>query len=880
MVANRRKVISLQPVSAPVFMKLTYRIAFLLGGGLLITLLIGLNTYYSTERLVTMNDQVTRTHRVLQQTEQIQARLTNLGNDLRGHLLSANPYFKADFERNTRAMLAQLRQLRAETHDDPGQQARLRKIEALLHAKVRLSAPLLADSLPGDRLTKLDSVKSFLDLSEQSATLLVAAENEQRALLDRRVAEGQRLARYALLSSLLAAALALGMIIGAISLLYRTLGSRTRLNRQLRESEQRLKQILEVVPVSVFVLDADGRFFYANQAAFDLFGDQIRPSAPGEAIQIFDAFRFPTGEPYPDAERPMLRAMRGEAGRVDDMEIRVGDRSLLILTSASPIFDSEGNIQYVVSSSVDITERLRSQQRLQEAKELAEQAARMKENFLANMSHEIRTPLNAIIGFSNLLEGTPLTAEQNEFVQSVRTAGKNLLTIVNDILDLSKIEAGMLQLEQIPFSLAALTDSVRVMLQPAAAEKGILLDVGTDPDLPPVVLGDPTRLTQILLNLAGNSIKFTERGRVSVRLDRLRPEADRAWVRISVQDTGIGIAPDMLPHIFERFRQESDFTTRHYGGSGLGLNIVKSLTDLQGGRVWVERTSAAGTLFIVELPYALAPDSALGDLLPDGEGTALQGQKRRLLVVEDNVMNQKLAVAVLNRLGYESAVAENGQKALELLAGPPFDAILMDIQMPVMDGYETTRRIRTELRSNVPIIAMTAHALVGERDKCLRVGMNDFIAKPFQMDELRRTLRKYLVHAEAVPAPEGAPTAAEPASFDLTYLRTLTGDDPEALAELLAAYLEQTPTQLDALRQALAGGDTAALRQTAHTMKASVQMLGMDEATALLVRIQELAGAGTDVAVLEPVVREFLEKAEVELPRIRAAWQGLQQPTG
>ena len=855
-------------------MNLNNRIALLLGSGVLITLLIGLNTYRSTQRLVTMNDQVVRTHLVLQELEQVQARLTNLDNDLRGHLLSDNPYFKSDFQRNADRLTEQLRGLRDLTNDRPEQQRRLAGIETRVQAKYRLAAPILADALVSDRLARLDSLKRFLELSDDAAALLSEAEEEDRALLDRQVANGQELANWALLLSLMAAGVATTLIVWAIFLLYKTLGNRTRLARQMQESEQRLKQFLEVVPIAVFVTDAQGKFYYANQAAVDLFGEQIRADSYQHILRKIEVYRFPSGEPYPDEERPLYRALHGQTGLVDDMELRVGNRSTLLLSSARPVYDADGTIQYVVSSSLDITDRHRSQLRLQEAKEMAEQAARVKENFLANMSHEIRTPLNAILGFSNLLELTPLNADQSDYVHAVRTAGKNLLTIVNDILDLSKIEAGMLQLETIPFSIASLVDSLHMMLQPSAAEKGITLRVRTDPALPPVVLGDPTRLTQILLNLAGNSIKFTERGSVSVSVELRSHDAERVWVRLAVEDTGIGIAPHMLPHIFERFRQESDFTTRHYGGSGLGLNIVKSLADMQGGRVWVEHTSEAGSLFVVELPYAVAPENSLSELTPLGDQEAVPDESFRLLVVEDNVMNQKLAVAVLNRLGFRSEVAENGQKALEKLRERSYDVVLMDIQMPIMDGYETTRLIRNELRSDVPIIAMTAHALVGEREKCLRAGMNDFIAKPFQLDELRRVLRKYLASSLTLPGAETAANPAPPAAFDLSYLTTITGDDPEALAELLGAFLDQTPAQLSALRDALARSDGPGLGRAAHAMKASVQMLGLQNTTAQLVDIQQRAAQpDADVPALAPLVRDVSATLERELPAIEAAWR-------
>lgn len=854
-------------------MKLNSRIALLLGCGLLITVLIGVNAYRITRRLVTTNEQVVQTHLVLQQTQRIQAQLTNLDNNVRAYLLSDNPYFKADFERTALGMGRQLRTLQSLTVGNQSQQERLRTVDRLFHAKVRLSAPLLADKLLDNRMARLDSVKRFLELSERARFFLVGMEAEERTRLAGQVAQSQRSATAALVSSLLGAALALTLIVWAITLLYNTLGSRTRLNRQLQENEQRLKQFLEAVPVSVSVVDATGKLFYSNQAAVALFGDQLLTDSYPDLLSSIQTYRFPGGELYPPEERPLLRAMRGETSQVDDMEIRTAGRSFLVMSSARPVFDSDGTLRYVVSSSIDITETNLSRQRMQEAKELAERAALVKENFLANMSHEIRTPLNAILGFSNLLETTPLSAEQQEFVHSLRTAGKNLLTIVNDILDLSKIEAGMLQLESIPFSIASLADSIRIMLLPAALDKDLRLRIETDPILPPVVLGDPTRLTQILLNLTGNAIKFTEKGSVQMHIETMDISETTVRVRFTVKDTGIGIAVEELPHIFERFRQESNFTTRHYGGSGLGLSIVKSLVGILGGRLRVHSTPGEGSLFEVDLTYAIAHDTYKETLLPGPNQGLSENQSVTVLVVEDNPMNQKLAVAVLNRLGYESVVAENGERALYLLGQLSFDIILMDIQMPVMDGYETTRHIRNRLRNTVPIIAMTAHALAGEREECFRVGMNGFIPKPFQMEELQQTIRTHLPTVPTVLPrlePDEIPAPA-PAGFRLDYLRDITANDPVALAELLDAYLNHTPSQLHELRQAMDSGDLTALKRAVHSLKAPAQMLGMDEATRFLIETETRLAAGDGLSTVRPLLEMALALIDETLPAIREA---------
>ncbi len=848
-------------------MNLTRRITLIVTLGLLITGLIGINAYRTTRKLVRLNNKVIHTHLVLQQVQQLRASLINLDNNLRGHLLTDNTYFKADFYRNVQSLTGQFNSLQELTGDNSQQQKRLAVFQALFQTKLVRSKALFAKDEISKGMARLDSIQGLLNLGEQLQTILDRIEIEEKRLLDARAAESAESASHATLSSLVGAITALAMILWAIYLLFQTLKNMTRLNKQLVESEQQAKRFLDTVPISVAIFDKEGRFYYANQAAFDMFGDVAGSISYEETLKAIQLYRYPANEPYPAHERPAYRALRGETVRVDDIEFRLGDKAIQLLSSASPVYDADGVLQYVVSSSVDISERVQSHRRLEEAKELAEQAAGLKESFLANMSHEIRTPLNAMLGFSNLLETTPLTAEQQEFVQFIRTAGKNLLIIVNDILDISKIEAGMLQLETIPFSVRSLAVSVQTMFQAVAAEKGLYLQVEIDPTLPPVVLGDPTRLTQILLNLISNAIKFTKEGGVTIYINK-KAQADNAVaVQFTVQDTGIGIAAEALPHVFERFRQASDFTTRFYGGTGLGLNIVKSLTEMQGGSVSVTSTVGQGSRFMLEITYAVAADQVMQGVDPVG---ALPGSDGwTVLVVEDNAMNQKLALQVLKRLGYRALVAENGQQAIECLLQNHIDIVLMDIQMPLMDGYETTRHIRTTLQSNVPIIAMTAHALASEREQCLRAGMNDFMPKPFQMDELQRVMHKYLLKPVAKAAiPERAAVAVPPVTFSLESLLRVVDQDADFAAEVMDLYLSQAPVEMTNLRTALDQHDLVAISGIAHTQKVPAQMFGMTKATQLLRTIEDHVADQKGIALVEPLVRQYITLVEAELPVI------------
>ncbi|WP_338875865.1 response regulator [Spirosoma sp. SC4-14] len=861
-------------------MKSTKRIGWILAVGLLIPILIGINAQRTTQRIVEQNTWLIHTHLVLQKTQQIQSHLTNLDNDLRGYLLSQNnPFFKADYDRNAQKMVERLREIKKLTTDSPHQQKRLQVVDQLLRQKLTHGKLLFTLSTNG--LARLDSVEGFMLISDRLSYQLKQIEAVENELLIVRAAASEQSASYATRSSLVGAVAALAMILWAIYLLFRTLKNTTKLNQQLAQSEQQLKQFLEAVPVSIMVISKDSTLYYANQAATAMFGAATKLTSYEDILKQIQLYKFPEGTPYPAEQRPAYLAMQGKTAWVDDLELRFDGKAIQLLSCASPVFDTEGKLQYVVSTSMDISERAQAQRKLEEAKELAEQAARLKENFLANMSHEIRTPLNSIIGFSNLLEVTTLTHEQAEYVKLVQTAGKNLLTIVNDILDISKIEAGMIQMESIPFSIRSLIVSLQTMLQPSATDKNLELVFFIDPTLPPLVLGDPTRLTQILLNLLSNAIKFTKNGSVTVYISRQEETHESVRVQFRVKDTGIGIEATMLPHIFERFRQASDFTTRFYGGTGLGLNIVKSLIEMQGGWITVESQPGIGSEFTLELTYPVAPESVRQTMDPSWSPSESAKKSLTILAVEDNPMNQKLVLQVIKRLGYTAKLAENGQQALDLLQDNHFDLILMDIQMPIMDGYQTTRHIRNTLQSTIPIIAMTAHALASEREQCLQAGMNDFLPKPFQMDDLDRMIKHYGFSNEH-PAPvieSPQPAIAESSGvFSLEPLLNSVGNDPELAMELLEIYLDKTPQEIKLLKQAVADKDVPSIGRTLHTQKAPAMMMGLQRVTEKNLTIEALVKGDKSIDEVAPLVEEYITIVEAELPAIRETWQkGLDQ---
>lgn len=482
-----------------------------------------------------------------------------------------------------------------------------------------------------------------------------------------------------------------------------------------------------------------------------------------------------------------------------------------------------------------ITTRIHRQEQLIEALDKSQQQekklAAIKDQFLANMSHEIRTPMNAVLGFTHLLQQQPLNEKGKEYVAAIENAGENLLEIINDILDISKIESGMMRLEPVSFSLRGVLHAVQTMFRLKAEEKKLAFNVAIDDNVPDILYGDVVRLTQVLVNLANNAIKFTKEGHVNIMINQLGENEHTVRVLFSVSDTGIGIAPDKLPAIFDRFNQAEADTTRKYGGTGLGLTIVKQLVELQHGALTVESEPGKGSTFMVELPYAhgeLLPE--IGEANNDNFLSALHADVK-LLVGEDNKMNQDLLKHLLGNRQLHYQLVTNGQEVLQALSKGHYDMVLMDIQMPEMDGYTAARKIRSELHSNIPIIAMTAHAMEGEREKCLQAGMNEYLSKPIREEELFRLIQIFtgkISPPEVHTAINGHSQPHDGPLVQLQYLKTLSKGDTEFELAMLQQFVTQLPEDLGALKKAIQAEDVATIRSTAHNLKTTISFIGLD----------------------------------------------------
>ena len=673
-------------------------------------------------------------------------------------------------------------------------------------------------------------------------------------------------------------------------LIIRDVTERHRFERELRESRAFLGTIIDNIPHGLITKDvrAGHRITLCNLAANQLFGfveDEAVGRSVFELMPVSVAEETTTDEMTVCRERaPLFRPGLTRTGR--------DGRTYTLDKRFVPILDEDGQVAHIIEIFDDVTAQRQAEQALREAKEQAEAGSKAKGEFLATVSHEIRTPMNGVLGMTGLLLDSQLDPKQRKFATLIKASAENLLAIINDVLDMSKIEAGHLAIEPSDFDLGGLCESAMDVVRQRADAKGIALDLTVDRRCPGIVRADQNRLRQILLNLTGNAVKFTDKGTVEVTVKCAGTDpAGRNLIRFAVKDTGIGIAQDAVSKLFQEFVQVDGSATRRFGGTGLGLAISKKLTEKMGGRIGLESELGRGSVFWFELPFETARAAAAGSAssyptphtVPDGGGGPI-----RVLVVEDNAINQAVIQGYLAQDGLAVEIVEDGVEAVKAVQRSVFDVVLMDMQMPRMDGLEATRAIRAlpHATATVPIVMLTANAMQGDRERCLQAGADDYLPKPIVrarlLDMVHRLGQAARQEEEEPPSVVG--TDALGPELEVSRIDELVDAlGPQGANNLLTKARTSFQTQLLRIEEAAGPQpNLAEVGRIAHGLVGSAGSLGMLAACEIARRLEQRAAAGEEVSTLVARLRGAMERGmmRVEEHVARAKSGGIAKTSG
>jgi PAS domain S-box-containing protein len=636
----------------------------------------------------------------------------------------------------------------------------------------------------------------------------------------------------------------------------------------LLESEFKLKNIIAKSPIILFNIDKTGKItLFRGKAAFNL---SIKP----EAVIDRNLSEFTN-------ELPIRREDFNKACTTNETNYKTAVNGHHFDVNYIPIRNEDKQINGMMGVAIDITSFIKNEEELMNTIEVKEGSAKIKEQFLANMSHEIRTPIHGIISLTQFVLNTSISEEQKKYLDLIRKSADTLLVIVNDILDLSKIDSGKLVFEETPFSIKDTLQTAVASFIPKTTEKNIELKTEVSKNLPDTLAGDPVRLTQIINNLLGNAVKFTDKGSVRIVVNTLEQNSTHIVLEFRISDTGIGIPAHKIDSIFESFTQAGDDITRKYGGTGLGLTITKQLIERQNGTIHVESIANEGTTFIFHIPYKICIENNQ-EIVKEKKNIIHLPSELKVLIAEDHDINRFIIEKMFKEWGLTPTFAITGVEAVKAAKEQIFDVILMDIEMPDMNGYRATEIIRAELpypNNTVPIIAMTGHAMAGEKEKCIGIGMNDYLSKPFKPEDLKQRIAdltgKSVINNTPDEQAQSAVTAAKETApiaetsvgsrplINLDFLKEISENNDQFFVEFIQMFLQNTPASISEIENAISNQNWEAIRQAAHKMKPSFNYVGLKELSGISAKIEDLAKRNEDMEMIKTNIEQIKKVCEI-----------------
>jgi PAS domain S-box-containing protein len=870
-----------------------------LGSSVLLALLVYL--FMNNRQIQHTSARLEGTHEILRRCDGVLLDILSIESSARGYMQTRKLAYELSMRTAWTSVDDNLARLATLSSQQAQQQQRVDTLTQMIQSRLKVTQMML-EGRPGyqgegyeERLTigegqvVLTHIRALL-AEISAAEFVILAEGQAQNTATNNIVK------------LILAALALCILLIFALVLYSL--RRLRIRNQALElaaAEQRLQSryalgLIEASLDPLVVISPAGRILDANQATAHITG-VTRTALIGSEFKHYFTDPVKATEVYEEVF---------ERGFVSNYPLTIIDGKLTDVSFNGSVYrDDKGIVVGAVILAHDLTEQKRVEKELNNAIKIAElatdiaedakhnaenatrtaeQAVKAKQQFLSNMSHEIRTPMNAIIGFTKVVLKTELSGKQREYLTAIKLSGDALIVLINDILDLAKVDAGKMIFEQTPFILVEVVTTMLHLFEPKVEEKNLSLTKKFDPQIPRVLIGDPARLNQIILNLVSNAVKFTSKGGITVAMDLVAEDATQATIRFSVSDTGIGISEIKLAHIFENFEQASSSTARVFGGTGLGLAIVKQLVEKQGGIVEVQSVVGKGSTFSFILSFAKTDVEAQQE--PEVEERQGGGRQIKVLVVEDIALNQLLMKTLLDDFGFEQDIVANGKLAIAQLGLKDYDIILMDLQMPEMNGFEATDYIRNTLKSQIPIVALTADVTTADLSKCTAVGMDDYIAKPVDERILYSKILKLVRRAVVVGEAHGQETSEQlarleippPRCINLDYLNLRTKSNPVLMKEMIRLYLQQTPPLVDKMKECLKTQDWAALQAAVHKMIPSFSIVGISpEFENMAKRLQEFASIQLQsaemhdmVTKLERVCLQACSELEIELHKIQS----------